>query len=919
MNLRRKIFLTTTVTLVVAAITVYTAFFEIVTTNFAQVEQESLRRDVARVTNALEVSRTGLARSVSDWSVWDDTYDFVHDLNEAYIQSNLNLEVMANLNVNFMLYFDTAQNLVYGQGYDLQAREPTGIPEQLRQFLHDAATFLPPLKRREPHTGLLMLPQGPLLLALHPILSDTTNGASRGTMLMARYLNDAEVAELSRTTELRLTLYALDEPSTPEHVQMFGKTLSELRPDEVLIHEASAGTIAGYTILRDLFSRPVLILGVETSRPIYAQGQKTIQHILLVLLTLGVVFAAIHWAFLDVAVLSRIAHLNRSVRAISRASSPSKRIALRGSDEMAALASEINRMLEALEQSQARFRENQEQFRLIFELSPVGMALVSLSTSLIQVNKAFCEMLGASPKELRDRSIVDFLGLDAHENVFRQQELLTGEVPHLQVERSVSRRDGTVAHLLLQVTMMRNASGEPEHYICQIMDLSEKQRHQDQIEHMAYYDSLTGLANRQRLREEIEALLARKPREAAVLFLDLDHFKMVNDTLGHDVGDELLVLVAQRLLEALRRDEVFARLGGDEFAILLADVTKDDVTEVARRISTRLAEPFVLRGQPVHVGGSIGIACYPQDGLTMEQLLKHADIAMYQAKTEGGDYRYYHPDINTYTEKRLRMGAELLQALKSGRLAVQYQPLFDLHTGSMTAVEALVRWPHAQEAIPPQEFIAIAENSGFIAELDLWVFRQAVSRLVAWQYEGLELSLHVNISPRTLGAVDLMDRMLACLNMYAVAPERIILEVTENAVLQQPDAAIKVLNDLKRAGLRVAVDDFGSGYASLSYLKLLPLDLLKIDKSLIGGLEQNARDEGLVQAAITLGHSLGLEVLGEGVEEERQREWLRARGCNFAQGYLLSEPVSANEVIKLAMRKPALREGFTEVDSSSLV
>lgn len=199
------------------------------------------------------------------------------------------------------------------------------------------------------------------------------------------------------------------------------------------------------------------------------------------------------------------------------------------------------------------------------------------------------------------------------------------------------------------------------------------------------------------------------------------------------------------------------------------------------------------------------------------------------------------------------------------------------------------------------------------------MFRQAVSRLVAWRHEGLELSLHVNISPRTLGAVDLVDRMLACLRLYTVAPERITLEVTENAVLKHPDTAIRVLNALRSAGLRVAVDDFGSGYASLSYLKRLPLDLLKIDKSLVSGLELNPQDEGLVQAAITLGHSLGLEVLGEGVEEERQRSWLLGRGCNLAQGYLLSRPLSANDVITLAMQKPGARASYTHVDSSGFV
>lgn len=430
----------------------------------------------------------------------------------------------------------------------------------------------------------------------------------------------------------------------------------------------------------------------------------------------------------------------------------------------------------------------------------------------------------------------------------------------------------------------------------------ERKNHEKQIERMAFFDGLTNLYNRRMLQEQAERILAMAERhgwQLALLYLDLDRFKNINDTLGHDAGDDLLAAIAGQLRAVLRRSDTLARLGGDEFAVLLTQSSQVEAARTARRLLEALDRPFDLRGRRVHIGASLGIALYPQHGDDLEALLKHADIAMYRAKSKGGGFTFFTPEESPYSVRRLDLEAQLRQAVQDGTLELFYQPIVVVGSGRVRAVEALARWYDADgQAIPAAEFIPLAEESDLIRQIDYWVLNQVLVDSARWQQVEPTLQLAVNISARSLHHRDLVDRVEAELAASGVDPGRLVLEITESSAIRDPETAARVLRDLRRLGVSIALDDFGAGYASITQLRQLPCDRVKIDRGLIAEIGEEGRGEKLLLAAIRLGQGLGLEVVAEGVEEPHQLQWLRQRGCDLAQGWHLGRPIPLERLLE---------------------
>ncbi len=417
-------------------------------------------------------------------------------------------------------------------------------------------------------------------------------------------------------------------------------------------------------------------------------------------------------------------------------------------------------------------------------------------------------------------------------------------------------------------------------------------------EHQALHDSLTGLANRTLFGRRVQQAIAAAGSDGAsvaVMLMDLDRFKDVNDTLGHHVGDLLLQQIGARLDEALRGSGTMARLGGDEFAVCLPRAGDDAAAvAVAGRLQAALCRPFALQGMTLDVGASIGIALCPQHGSDASTLLKRADVAMYAAKTSQSATQVYAPDRDDYSPRRLALVGELRRAIDAGELAVHYQPKADLATGAVTGVEALVRWHHPRHGfIPPDEFIPLAEHTGLIHALTRYVLRAALRQCRAWQLAGLHLDVAVNLSARSLAAGDLAGQIRALLDGAGVAASSLTLELTESSIMADPARTTAVLARLSQMGVRLAIDDYGTGYSALSYLKRLPVDEMKIDRSFICNMTGDDNDAVIVRSTIDLGRNLGLRVVAEGVEDDATWTQLRALGCDVAQGYLLTRPLTA--------------------------
>jgi diguanylate cyclase (GGDEF)-like protein len=419
---------------------------------------------------------------------------------------------------------------------------------------------------------------------------------------------------------------------------------------------------------------------------------------------------------------------------------------------------------------------------------------------------------------------------------------------------------------------------------------------EQRITELAYLDGLTGLPNRALFNDRLQQAIGvavRANLPLSVMMMDLDRFKYVNDTLGHPIGDLLLREVGTRLRSALhRKTDTVARLGGDEFAVLLPTDGIEAATTIAMRLLKMLEEPIMIEGQLVDVGASIGVVSFPHNGTDMNVLLRRADIAMYTAKRANLGYAYYDERHDQNSAERLTLMSELRQAVEHDQLTLYFQPKVDLTTCAVKYVEALVRWDHPTRGfVSPDQFIPFAEQTGYIKTISRWVADRAIRQCAQWQQQGIHLAVSVNVSARELIQSSLPETFQAILEKYGVAPESIWVEITESAIMDDPNHAIETLDRLHALGIRLSIDDFGTGYSSLSYLKRMPVDEIKIDKSFVMGMADHKDDETIVRSTIDLGHNMGLKVVAEGVETEEMLQQLQALGCDLAQGFHLSRPL----------------------------
>lgn len=478
-----------------------------------------------------------------------------------------------------------------------------------------------------------------------------------------------------------------------------------------------------------------------------------------------------------------------------------------------------------------------------------------------------------------------------------------------RLEGVARRPDGSSCPV--ELAMREISIGQERWAMAILRDITVAKANEDKLRQMALHDSLTGLPNRLLLKDRLEHAISGARRSGETLnlaILDLDRFKEVNDTLGHQVGDALLVLVAERLVESVRVGDTVARLGGDEFAVLLPQKTgQPSAYDVAERIRSSLREPFALAGcVSLEVGVSIGLATFPGDSDCSSKLMQCADVAMYEAKRQATGIERYDPAKDLNSIRTLVLSGALRKAIDSDELGLVFQPKMDLRSGSICSFEMLTRWDHPEHGpIPPVEFVPQAEESGNIVPFTRWTLERTAARLAEWQRDGMNFSLALNLSPRSLHSKEILAFTEALLDRYDISPAQIILELTETAVMLDPAGATMRLEQLHALGLRISIDDFGTGYSSLSLLRRLPLNELKIDKSFVDNMTTNAQDRVIVRSTIDLAHNLGLEVVAEGVETEAQASALEELGCDIIQGFLISEPIAGDKLAAWIATRPA--------------
>lgn len=554
---------------------------------------------------------------------------------------------------------------------------------------------------------------------------------------------------------------------------------------------------------------------------------------------------------------------------------------------------------------QQALRHAEEKYRTIFENALVGIFQITPDGRPLSINRALAQLHGyASPEQLLAEvsNIAWQLFVDPNRMEELTRELDTnGEVHGAEVE--VYRRDGTRKWLMVSLRAVRDASGNLSFHEGTVEDISDRKVAEERIQYLAYYDALTALPNRTLLQDRLSTALARARRQkdkVALLFLDLDRFKFVNDSLGHSVGDLLLQAVADRLQRWARAQDTVARQGGDEFLIVMTDVKDVPAAAIAaERLMDAMTSEFVIQGHSLNVSCSVGVSIFPEHGEDGETLIKNADAAMYSAKDYGRDnFRFFTDDMNVQVAARLSVENSLRLALDKKELFLMYQPQMDVKTGKITGLEALLRWQCPELGlVPPSEFIPIAESSRLIMPIGEWVLRAACSQAKKWQDEGLPaLPVAVNVSAPQFLHKGFRELIKKVLDETSLAPQYLELELTESLLLSNADATFSVLQELKAMGLKLAIDDFGTGYSSFSYLKHFPIGKLKIDRSFIRDVAIGPDDAAITAAIISMAKTLNLKVIAEGVETEAQMSFLRSHNCDEIQGYYFSKPLSTSEV-----------------------
>jgi len=569
-----------------------------------------------------------------------------------------------------------------------------------------------------------------------------------------------------------------------------------------------------------------------------------------------------------------------------------------------------------LESAEALQRKLIEQKILSEQLGLIGSAVrvagqgIAILTPAVEatgpriafVNEGFCVMYGCTREEVIGQTSMAFGIIERHEAIMAEMLDHMFEQQQFEAEATARRKDGTEFELDMQLIPVAEA-GEITHWVAFLRDITENKSQVGRLRHQAMHDPLTGLPNRLFLLDQFEKAIdtaRQRNSTVALLLMDLDRFKEVNDTFGHQFGDTLLKQISARLQNQIRVNDTVARLGGDEFAIIVpAPIDSEYVANTARRVISSLEQPFVVDGQVLEVGASIGIAAYPEHGADVRTLLRRADVAMYAAKQAQSGFSFHHEEYESRSPDELGLVVEMRQAIENDEFVLYYQPKLHLRTGLMTRAEVLIRWNHPHRGLlAPGAFIPAAERTGIIRNITDWVFDKALEQARAWHDSGAPVHLAVNVSAKSLQEQVLPAKVHGFLDKWKVDSRFLKIEITESSIMADPNHALEIMSTLQSLGIRLSIDDFGTGYSSLVHLRQLPVDEIKIDKSFVMGMTTVDDDAAIVRTVIDLAHNLRKQVCAEGVENQETWWRLADLGCDLVQGYFISKPIPADEFMQ---------------------
>ena len=833
--------------------------------NYAVLEQDAIRQSTEQVVKALQAEMRQIAVVGNDYASWDDMYAFVRDRNPKFPELNFSKLGLREMEVEVVYVVDESGREVYsteqrpeGDVFSVPATEPirAALRAQLPQVLKTTSSTS--------ELNLLRLPGGVGLVTANPIIQTDRTGPARGTLILVRILGATTIERMAGVSQLPVALWDLAKAApadAPAQVRAWGMGAASAAARQTFA--LGPNDIAGYARLNGVGGTPLLVIGTRTPRAVYNKGRETAMYL-----------------------LSSIA-------------------------AMLALVLVVTFVLDRkLHKSNRKARANELLYRAVVEQAEEGIVLFDpVTQGILQCNPAMTRLSGFALGDIL-RGGMDALIAPSMLPLFWSLLEEAGHGARPPVELGLRRADGSTTDVEISANPV--ALYERRVICLLIRDVSQRKLaevrlldHQHKLEHLANHDPLTGLPNRLYLNFRLPGLIDQAERDRAslaVCYIDVDNFKNINDSSGHDTGDEVLRTIADKLRHIVSRDDLVARISGDEFVVVSVAKDASVFDAVSRRIIEHLRQAVTIGGRDYAVSISMGVAVFPRDGASAPELLRSADIALYQAKDRGKDNaQFFAHEMNARVNERAQLEQQLRIALAEGQISVHYQPVVDLRNERIAGLEALARWRHPELGdIPPIQFIPVAEEAGLIVELGEVVLNLVCAQIRTWTLEQLPVvPVAVNVSVQQLQRSNIRDRILAISAAHDVAPQMLQVELTESAVMREIDRQIGAIESLRSSGVRVSIDDFGTGYSSLSYLKHLPIDHLKIDRSFVRDMAVDANDAAIVSAIINMARSLKIETIAEGVETAQHALRLASLGCDYAQGYYYSAPLPAAECGRL--------------------
>ena len=873
MTLRQRTSLVIWGTLTILLWVLYVAASTVLNEGYGDLETQKVQRNMERALEAQQRQLNELSRKNLDWATWDDTYEFVHHPSREYIEKNLADGLTLRPTVDVILLYGSSGELIYAKNY--VAHDSSAPYAALLQFIDQHPSLLQRTTSGDPQTGIIMLPEGPIMVSSQPILNSRGEGPIRGSLIMGRYLNQDAVQEWAEATRLTLTFHNI---SNVSGIRPLLPPIERLRSlsstDSVLIHPQNAQTVSGYAVVPDLTGKPSLVMQIEMPREIYQQGQYTLRSLLLTLVIIGMAFGSI-----------------------------------------------IQVLAEQLIQMGRDRRETEARYRTVVTQASEGIVLIDAeSHSFLEVNASFEQLLGYSAAELMALRLED-LRVTAHPSLLRDQREQSGG--SAAEEWRYRHRNGSLIDVEVTTTLIEHTGNQV--YCMVVRDITERKlaeaalrESEQRLAWQASHDDLTQLVNRRKFEQCIQQTLRdvqSRGTQNALCYLDLDQFKIINDTCGHAAGDKLLRQITTLLQTQIRPGDVLARLGGDEFGLLLHHYSPSQALEIANLLREQVQNfRFFWENQTFTIGVSIGLVVITAEH-TLSSVLSIADAACYVAKKQGRNRVHFYQENDRELmlhHSEMQWVAQINRALEENRFCLYYQTIAPIHPGVRGGehYEVLLRLSDESGAIiPPDAFLPAAERYGLMHQIDRWVIHrlfttQAAHYRECWrrsQVTGYTPLFAINLSGESINDDQFVEFLQHQFELHRVPPQVICFEITETVAITNLSKAIHFIREMKQLGCQFALDDFGSGMSSFGYLKELPIDYLKIDGQFIRDILDNEIHQAMTHAFNQIGHLMQIQTIAEFVENDAILHQLRLMGVDYAQGYGIARPLPL--VVPPACRK----------------